>query len=59
MYKYLLIAALAAAPAAPAFAQSDVGPNGASDAATANQRIDQLTARVDQLGQSPGKRPRN
>ena len=35
MYKYLLIAALAAAPAAPAFAQSDVGPNGASDAATA------------------------
>ncbi|TCP71361.1 outer membrane beta-barrel protein [Sphingomonas sp. PP-CE-1G-424] len=40
MYKYLLIAALAAAPAAPAFAQSDVGPNGASDAATAYGQSD-------------------
>ncbi len=46
-------AANAAAASAASTAQT-----AASDAATANQRIDQLTARVDQLGQS-GKRPRN
>lgn len=47
-------AASAAAAAAQGTAQT-----AASDAATANQRLDQLTARVDHLGQSPGKRPRN
>lgn len=44
---------------ATAAAAQGMAQTAASDAATANQRIDQLTAKGDELGQSPGKRPRN
>jgi outer membrane murein-binding lipoprotein Lpp len=46
--------ALQRADAASAAAQA-----AATDARTANQRLDQLTGRVDQLERMPARRPRN
>lgn len=43
MFKYMLIAALAAAPAAPALAQSDMGQTGGSDAAPAYGRSEGIS----------------